>query len=436
MDKYIISNASLLTLGQKSEFIRNGAVYVGGGTILDFGKEKDILVKYPQAPSVDAGGKLVMPGFIDAHNHLYGGFFQNLPVSSVSYKDFMDKYWWKLTSKLSSDGIYYSAIKGIVKAIKSGVTTIFNMHSSPACSEDSLYDIAEAFEELSMRGVLAYEITNRTSDDEAEKLFQNNSEFIKEYSSNPLVSGTLGLYNVNEASDTLLKKMSGYIHKSGCGLMLHVLETDSDDELSLDKYKKYTMDRLDEHNLLNSKTLLASPNYIDDYEADILLKTEANVVVTPSSAYYKGLELPPLDLYLSKNIPLAFGSDGIFSSIAGEAEFANRIYRQQAKSFTKATKEFTDIITLKSAQIANKFVTRPVGEIKLGSAADLIIVDYVPETDINKDNLYTHLMFGITPTRVESTIVNGNFVMKDFKLVGIDEEDLNDKYQEFIKELQ
>jgi len=439
LENLLLVNANLLTFGDKPRNIRRGAVYIGRGTILDFGDEKEMLAKYHNVEiKYDVKGKLVMPGFVDMQNHLYSSFFQNIPLdmSKVkSYSDFHKKYWWNLTDKLSSDGVYYSAVKGIINAMKNGVTTIFNLHSGPSGLADSLNDIAEAFQELSMRGVLAYEITNRRGEAEAEKMFEANCEFISSHSGDPLISGMLGLYNVNSASDELLGKFGRYMKKTGCGLMMHLAESEEDDTISIDKYKKYGIDRLNDHGLLTAKTLLCSTNYVDEYEADILLRSDSSVVLSPSATYYKGLEFAPLEMFLSKKIPSAFGSDGIYASIAQEASFAHKIVRSRMVELNAGNKEIADIVMHSSYKIANKFVSKSIGEIKLGAAADLIVVDYLPENDITADNMHTHLIYGILPARTISTMINGTFVMKDYQIVGIDEQEINAKYMEFAKEL-
>ena len=440
MENFLIVNANILTFGENPKNIRNGAIYIGSGTILDFGDEETMLSKHMSVEKkIDARGKLVMPGFIDMHNHLYSSFYQNIPVNMgkvSNYSEFMDKYWWKLTDKLSPDGIYYSAVKGIINSMKAGVTTIFNLHSAADANIDTLNDIAEAFEELSMRGVLGLEISNRNGDEVAAKMFEANVKFIGAHNTNPLVSGIVGLYNANHANDKLLADIGKYCRRTGNGLMLHLAESQEDDELSIAKHKKYSIDRLNDLGLLNSKTILATTNFMDETDIDIIAKTEANVALTPSSTYYKGFELSPLKAYTDKKIPLAFGSDGIYHSIANEARFAHRIMRQEQKNFNSDNKEISDIITNSTYKIANKFVAKSVGEIKLGAAADIIIVDYIPEYEITANNLQTHLLFGILPSRVITSIINGTFVMKDYELVGIDEDELNTKYIEFAKELK
>jgi cytosine/adenosine deaminase-related metal-dependent hydrolase len=440
MENFIIHNANILTFGAKPKNIRNGALYIGRGTILDFGPEKDILPKYSNETNrIDAKGRIVMPGYIDFHNHLYSGFFQNIPLNikaESNYGDFMNKYWWPLSNRMSSDGIYYSAVKGIINSIKSGVTTIFNLHSSPGCIDDSLNDIAEAFEELSMRGVIGYEISNRTGAEEAEKMFKMNTEFVEEYKNNPLVTGMIGVYSANEASDPLLRAVAKFVDRTKAGAVIHLSETENEDEYSVKNYdKKYCLDRLYDIGLLTQKTILAATNYIDETDMDIIKETRCGLALTPSSAYYKGLEFSPIETLIEKDIPIGFGSDGIYHSIASEASFAHRILRQKLKGFTSGNKEICDVLTKSNYKLANNFVSKSIGEIKLGSAADLIFVDYLPEHEITENNLHTHLIFGILQSRIASSIINGNIVMRDFELVGIDEKELNNKFVEYAKEL-
>ncbi|MBN1971650.1 MAG: amidohydrolase family protein [Candidatus Delongbacteria bacterium] len=437
MEEYLIVNANVLTFGFKNRYIADAAIHIGRGVILDFGTRKEMEIKHPTLEKLDMGGKVVMPGFVDLHNHLYSGFFQNMPIelgSVKNYNEFMNKFWWKLTDKLSSDGIFYSAVKGIIKAIKSGTTTIFNLHSSPNCIDDSLNDVADAFLDTGMRGVIAYEISNRKGEKDAEKMFEVNANFVTQNASNSLINGMIGLYNVNEVSDALLTKISNFGKKTGCGLMLHLSETGTEDDYSIAKFKKYTIDRLNDHGLLNAKTLLVGANNLDEYEADVLVRTEANVVLTPSSSLYKSFEFPPIDLYVDKNIPLSFGTDGIFHSISGEADFANRLFKQHLNTFDRGNKEVSNILMNTNYKIANKFVSRVIGEIKPGAAADLIAVDYHPEIEINDENLYTHLMFGILQSRIDTTIVDGKVLMKDYKLVELDIDDILEHCKTFAND--
>lgn len=440
MENFLIFNANILTFGSKPKNIRNGALYIGRGTILDFGPEKEMLPKYSgEANKIDAKGRIVMPGFVDFHNHLYSGFFPNIPMNiktGAGHNDFMSKYWWTLANKMSSDGIYYSAVKGIINSIKSGVTTVFNLHSSPNCIDDSLHDIAEAFEEMSMRGVIGYEISNRTGNEAAEKMFKMNSEFVEEYKNNPLVTGIIGIYSANEASDSLLRSVAKFTDRTKSGTVIHLSETEDEDEFSVKNFdKKYCIDRLFDIGLLNPKTILSSTNYIDETDIDIIKESRSGIVLTPSSAYYKGLDFAPIETLIEKDIPIGFGSDGIYHSIASEASFAHRILRQKLKGFTSGNLEICDILTRSNYKLANSFVNKSIGEIKLGSAADLVFVDYLPENEITPDNLHTHLIFGILQSRIASSVINGNMVMKDFELVGIDEKELNSKFVEYAKEL-
>lgn len=439
MESYLLTNANILTFGESQKYIKDGVIYVGRGTVLDFGERKEMIAKHGSVSKrIDLKGKLVMPGFIDLHNHLYSNFFQNIPVNLAkvkNYNDFMNKFWWKLTDKLSSDGVYYSAVKGILNAVKSGVTTIFNLHSSPNCIEESLEDISEAFEELSMRGVLGYEISNRVSDEQALKMLEVNSNFIKSNQSSQLVTGVLGLYNPNFASDILLKKLATEMNELDCGVMLHLAETAEDDEVSIKNYKKYAIDRLNDYGLLTPKTILASANYIDDYEAGVLAKAGVSTVMTPSTTMYNGLEFAPLKMFIDKGVKVGFGSGGIYSSISEEAVLAHKILRSKMENYNIGNKEIAKVVMNFSKEIANKFVRKSIGQINLGAAADLVVIDYLPEYEINEENLHTHLIYGVLNSRIISTIINGNFVMKDYELVGIDEQEINEKYIQFAAEL-
>jgi cytosine/adenosine deaminase-related metal-dependent hydrolase len=267
-------------------------------------------------------------------------------------------------------------------------------------------------------------------------MFKMNAEFTEEYKNNPLVTGVIGLYNANHSSDSMLRAVSRFTERTQTGVVVHLSETEVEDEISIKNFdKKYCIDRLFDIGLLTKKTILASTNYIDDTDMDIIKEARSGIVLSPSSAYYKGLDFAPIEDLIERGIPLGFGSDGIYHSIISEASFAHRILRQKLKGFNSGNAEISDILTKSSFRLANNFVSKSIGEIKPGAAADLIFVDYLPENEITPENFHSHLIFGILQSRVATSVINGNIVMKDFELVGIDEADLNSKFMEYAKEL-
>ena len=119
----IIGNAAILTLGEKG-FIPDGAIAIQGETIEEIGNTEDLRKKYPNAEFINAEHRLVMPGFLNAHMHLYSTFARGMALKGEPPKTFgeiLEKLWWKLDKNLSTkEEIYYSAIVPLIEGISGG----------------------------------------------------------------------------------------------------------------------------------------------------------------------------------------------------------------------------------------------------------------------------------------------------------------------------
>src|SRR6185369_1109880 len=104
---------------------------------------------------IDATGKLVMPGFVCAHTHLYSALARGMPApreAPLNFVQILERIWWKLDRALDAAALEASALVGALEALKSGTTTLIDHHASPAFIDGSLDVIAGALEKVGVRG--------------------------------------------------------------------------------------------------------------------------------------------------------------------------------------------------------------------------------------------------------------------------------------------
>lgn len=161
----IIGNGNLITRNNDTAFIKNGAVAVEDNMIIDFGKTDEIKKKFPEHVFTDAGDRLIMPGLINAHTHIYSAFARGMILSdgkeSADFGEILENLWWRVDRSLSLEDIKYSAYAIYLDSIKNGVTTVFDHHASGGNPSESLFTIAEAAKELGIRTSLCYEVSDR-----------------------------------------------------------------------------------------------------------------------------------------------------------------------------------------------------------------------------------------------------------------------------------
>ncbi len=145
MSSLLITNGNLVTLDDQDRFIENGKIFIEGTKIIEAGDFPSN--KYVPKRVIDAGGRLVMPGLVNTHHHLYSTFARGFTPPGPAPRNFaeiLSGLWWKLDLALDSDDVYYSALLALMDSVRAGCTTVIDHHSSPACRDGSLDRIDRA----------------------------------------------------------------------------------------------------------------------------------------------------------------------------------------------------------------------------------------------------------------------------------------------------
>ncbi len=168
----------------------------------------------------------ISPGLVCAHHHLYSALARGMPAPPRQPTDFLSilqQIWWRLDTALDLDTIYWSAKLGALEALLSGTTGIVDHHESPSAIEGSLDVITQACEEVGVRVVCSYGVTERHGRDGGRRGLAENERFIR--------AGGRGLVGVHAAftcSDELLHDVAGLADDLGVGVHIHVAEGPDD----------------------------------------------------------------------------------------------------------------------------------------------------------------------------------------------------------------
>lgn len=192
MASLIIKNGLIVT--GAGRIIPNGTIVVEGNRIEEIGKS----VRAKRAAEViDARGKLVMPGLICSHSHMYGAFARGMALKDESPSNFLqilERLWWKLDKKLSLKDVYLSACSCLIEATKAGTTSFAEHHASPYAASGSLDEIARACRQAGLRGLLCYEVSDRDGEKIAKAGIEENERFIKKSLKSDKLRGNFGLH--------------------------------------------------------------------------------------------------------------------------------------------------------------------------------------------------------------------------------------------------
>lgn len=435
----IIGNGRMITRDASNPFLENGAVAMDGNTIVMVGVTNDVKKAYPDAEFVDARGGVIMPAFINAHEHIYSSFARGLSINGYNPKgflDILDGMWWTIDRHLTLEQTKLSAYATYIDSIKNGVTTVFDHHASFGHITGSLNAIEEAAKDLGVRTCLCYEISDRDGMDKSRESVMENVNFIKHALADDsgMIAGMMGMHASFTISDETMA-LCNELKPEGVGYHIHVAEGIYDLHQCLKEHGKRIVDRLYDWNILGPKTLLGHCIYINEHEMDLIKETDTMVVHNPESNMGNACGCPPTMALVHKGILTGLGTDGYTHDMMESWKVANVLHKHHLCDPNAAWGEVPQMLFEGNAKIANRYFKKELGVLKESAAADVIVVDYNPLTPMNENNVNGHLLFGINGSMVQTTVCNGKVLMKDREVLVCDEAKVMADCRQAAKEL-
>ena len=426
----LVINGRLITRDEGGKgYYEHGAVAYEGATITEVGQESALRAKYPQAHIIDAKGGVIMPAFINAHTHIYSALARGLSIvgnNPTNFYEVLDGTWWAIDRKLTLEGTRASADALYMDCIKQGVTTIFDHHASYAEIPGSLHTIAESAKKFGIRSCLCYEVSDRDGEEKCLQAIQENADFITECQKNqdPMLAAMFGGHALFTISDKTFDRMVA-ANNGRTGYHIHVSEGMNDVYDSLQNYGRRPVQRLQDHGILGPKTILGHCIHVNTAEMDIIKATDTMVVNNPQSNMSNAVGCAPVLQMYAKGILVGLGTDAYTHDMIESCKTVVGIQRHNACMPNVAWCEVTDMLFKNNRKIAAKYFDAPLGILKPGAAADVIVMDYKPFTPLSEENIDGHMLFGMMGKNCRTTIINGRVLYKDREFVGIDEDKIN-----------
>ena len=430
----VIGNGKLFTRNDEMPFVENGAVAIEGTKIAAVGETEAIKKQYGDAEFIDAKGGVIMPAFINTHEHIYSAMARGLSIKGYNPKgflDILDGQWWTIDRHLTLEQTKYSAVETLISCIRNGVTTVFDHHASFGQIGGSLFTIADVAKELGVRACLCYEISDRDGMDKARESVMENAEFIR-YAlkdDTDMIAGMMGMHAQFTISDATME-LAAANKPDEVGYHIHVAEGIEDLHDCLKKYGKRIVDRLMDFNILGEKTLLGHCIYINPHEMDLIKDTNTMVVHNPESNMGNACGCPPTMELVHRGILTGLGTDGYTHDMIESYKVANVLHKHHLCDANAAWGEVPKMLFENNAAIANRYFKTLLGVLKEGAAGDVIVVDYNPPTQLDASNINGHILFGMTGRDVVTTVANGRVLMKDREIKVIDVEEAMAKCRE------
>lgn len=438
MSRLLVGNGILITRDENNTFLNDGAVYIEEEKIIEVGQTSVLREKYKDAEYLDAEGMLIMPGYLNIHEHIYSAFARGLSIPGETPKSFLEileHTWWNIDRHLLSEQVYYSAMDTYLESIENGVTFVNDHHASYAAVKGSLFEIAKAAEETGVRTCLCYEISDRDGKKKCVDAINENMEFlayVKEKNT-AMLKGMVGLHASFTLSDETLA-LCKEKNVLNAGYHVHIAEGLYDEEQCENMYGMSVVERFAKKGILGADTIAGHCIHISEQDLDIIKDTHTMVVHNPESNMGNAVGAPDVIHMLDKGILVGLGTDGYTHDMTESLKVANILQKHVRGLADRGFSEASELLFENNAKIASKIVGEPVGVLKPGALADLILVNYMSPTPLTKDNINGHLMFGVNGAMTDTTIINGKIKMRH-RLLCMDEEQIMAKCRESAKSL-
>ena len=419
----IIKNGNVITMDEERKRIEKLDIVIKDDTIVEVTEKYD--GSYDEI--IDATGKIVMPGLINAHTHLGMSYFR-ATNDNLTLQKWLNDMIWPLEDKLDDEDNYYGTLLSIVEMIKTGTT----------CANDMYFNCAGALKALNETKFRC--VFSRSLDDVNQKGHDKMEEFIKIYEENKhnkLLTFAVAPHASYTCNQEFLTECSELATNLKLPVHFHYCENKAEIEGTLEQYNKSPLSVLIDTGLINNKLILAHATFIDDDSLEYFKGKDVSFVHNPVSNLNLGCGIADIVKY-KKYVNVALGTDG-----QGSGNNLNMFYHMSFVDLLQKGKYedptvFSSYDVLKMATINGAKalgLEREIGSIKPGKKADIIMLDMNDSLTSPGVDIITNVVHNAY-NNVDMTMINGNILMKDKKLcLDINEEKLINKIKEVIYSL-
>ncbi len=441
--KLVIKDGTVCTMDDSFNIIEKCSLLIEDGLIKEIGPYDHIrkIIGPDETKVIEARHKLIMPGMICSHTHFYGAFSRGMALKAAppgNFVEILDRLWWKLDKALCEKDVFHSTLLCIADAIRHGTTTVIDHHASPNFITGSLDTVERACRALGIRGCLSYEVTDRNGPIGAEAGIEENIRYLRKVKENKtgIMRGSFGLHASLTLSDETLAKCQEESSKLGSGFHVHVAEAKADNEDSLDKYGRSVVERFHDAGILGSGTLASHCVHVSGDDIKLLAESGTQVMHNPQSNMNNAVGVAPVEKMQDAGINLGIGTDGFSHDMWREMKFVYVLHKlKEMDPRRMGGDNVLRMQTHANSKIASVFWEQPLGIIKKGALADIILLDYRPPTPMDPGNLPWHVQFGMDATNVTHTIIDGKIVMEDRIIKGWNPEKMAEISKVLAKEM-
>ena len=424
---FLIYGDTILTMVPGREIINNGVIAIKDDLIVFIDKEDSLEKSFNAEETITANKSLIMPGLINSHTHAAMTCFRGI-ADDLPLMEWLNEYIFPVESKADGELVYYGSLLACAEMILSGTTTFCDMY----LFEDKVAEAAKLTGIRAVVGEVLFDFPSPNVKSHKEGL-EYTEWLINKWIRDPLITPAVEPHAVYTCSPEFLMDTKRLSDKYGVPLIIHLSESESEVKEVKKKYGKSPVCLLDSIGFLGKNLIADHCVCLTEDEMDILKEHGVKVAHNPESNMKLASGVAPIPELMSRGIAVGLGTDGCASNnnldMFQEMDTAAKIHKVYRRDPTVMNaKEVVEMATIGSARVLG--LNDKVGTLEVGKKADLIIIDMDKPHLTPLYNIYSHLVYAVNGADVTTAIINGKLVMKDRRLLTIDEHEVMERVRQ------
>ena len=415
----IINNGIVITVDGTRRILNPGAVAINGTEIVGVDTPAAIASRFKAAQTIDATGKVVMPGLINTHTHAAMVMFRGLG-NDLNLMDWLQKYIFPAEAKtVSPEFVRIGTQLAVLEMIQSGTTTFADMYYFEE-------EVAKVTKGAGMRGLLGQTVIEFPVPDAktpADALARTEA-FARQFDHDELITPSIAPHSVYTLDAKMLTAVSALAKRLMIPIQIHLAETSAEIAQSQERHKMRPVALLESLNFWAPTTIGAHGVWINDDEIAILKRRDVGISNNPESNMKLSSGTAPVVKYRKAGVNVGLGTDGAASNNDLDMFEAMRQAAFQQKLITMDSTAISAPEALEMGTIAGARAIgrgQKLGSLEPGKFADIIIVGMSRPRQQPLFDPVSQLVYTSRGDDVETTIVNGKVLMRDRKMLTLDE---------------
>ena len=428
----LITGGTIVTMDADRRVIENGFIAVRGDTIVALGP--NAAMAYPKGltakQTIDAKGKLILPGFINGHTHVPMVLMRGL-IDDVTLDDWLRKYIFPAEARnVTEDYVRWGTRLAMAEMIRSGTTTFADMYYF----EDAVADETKA---AGLRGFLGETWIDFPAPDNKNDaaMAAYTEKFLKKWQGDPLIHAAVAPHSIYTCSEKTLRDAAALARKYNAPILIHVAEMRKELMDSLSQHGATPVQYLERIGFLGPDVVAAHCIWMDYTDMKILADHQVGCVNNPSSNMMLASGVAPVVDERAAGMRVGLGTDGPAGSnndlnMMEEMDLAAKL-QKTARVDPRAlgAKGALEMATIEGARALH--MEKEIGSLEAGKKADLVVLNLNVPNAVPMYDVYSQVVYALKASEVETVVAGGKILLEGGKLLTVDEAKAMAKAKEY-----